>query len=241
MYPFTGTYIVFRILCHLSVTPYLTAAYTLHSPFAFWIQHRITPSFWLDNIEAQGEDIPFDKHVLNMASNTLFQRPLTPTSSASSTEMSDIGTPLEEPNNTCALSTALHVIRTERDALTALEDLYETDSVAQEGLNSAVNVISKSVSCGGKIVVSGVGKSGKIGKKVVATMNSFGIRSVFLHPTEALHGDLGIIGEVSAAWHSIVMMPDTLDRTTRCSSSLSLERLLRSLQCYRIYPPDYRL
>ena len=83
--------------------------------------------------------------------------------------------------------------------MTALEDLYETDNVAQEGLNNAVNVISKSVSCGGKIVVSGVGKSGKIGKKVVATMNSFGIKSVFLHPTEALHGDLGIIGSVSAA------------------------------------------
>lgn len=155
--------------------------------------------------------------------------------------MSDVGTPLEEPNNTSALSTALHVIRTERDALTALEDLYETDNVAQEGLNNAVNVISKSVSCGGKIVVSGVGKSGKIGKKVVATMNSFGIKSVFLHPTEALHGDLGIIGDVSAAWHSAVTKPNALGRTTRCSLSLFLERLLRSLQCYRIYPRHYHL
>lgn len=176
-----------------------------------------------------------------MTSTTMFQRPLTPTSSSSSTEMSDAGTPLEEPNNTCALSAALHVIRTERDALTALEDLYETDNVAQEGLNNAVNVISKSVSCGGKIVVSGVGKSGKIGKKVVATMNSFGIKSVFLHPTEALHGDLGIIGDVSAAWHSAMTMPNTQGRTTQCSSSPSLERLLRSLQCYRTYPGDYHL
>ena len=155
--------------------------------------------------------------------------------------MSDAGTPLEEPNNTGALSAALHVIRTERDALTALEDLYETDNVAQEGLNNAVNVIAKSVSCGGKIVVSGVGKSGKIGKKVVATMNSFGIKSVFLHPTEALHGDLGIIGDVSVAWHSAVTMPNTQGRTTPCSSSLSLERLLRSLQCYRTYPGDCHL
>ena len=183
----------------------------------------------------------FDKQPLIMTSTTMFQRPLTPTSSSSSTEMSDAGTPLEEPNNTCALSAALHVIRTERDALTALEDLYETDNVAQEGLNNAVNVISKSVSCGGKIVVSGVGKSGKIGKKVVATMNSFGIKSVFLHPTEALHGDLGIIGDVSAAWHSAMTMPNTQGRTTQCSSSPSLERLLRSLQCYRTYPGDYHL
>ena len=135
---------------------------------------------------------------VNMASTSIFQRPLTPTSSRSSSGMSDAGTTLEESTGKSALSTALHVIRTERDALTALEDLYETDSVAQDGLSNAVNVVSKSVSCGGKVVVSGVGKSGKIGMKIVATMNSFGIKSAFLHPTEALHGDLGMIGEVSA-------------------------------------------
>ena len=91
----------------------------------------------------------------------------------------------------------MHVIRTERDALTALEEIYETNRVAQDGFIDAVNAISKSVSCGGKVVVSGVGKSGKIGMKIVATMNSFGIKSAFLHPTEALHGDLGMIGPVS--------------------------------------------
>lgn len=112
--------------------------------------------------------------------------------------MSDAGS-VENATNQGALKTALHVIRTERDALTALEDLYETDSIAQEGLANAVNAISKSVRSSGKLVVIGVGKSGKICKKVVATMNSFGIRSVFLHPTEALHGDLGTIGEVSCA------------------------------------------
>lgn len=81
--------------------------------------------------------------------------------------------------------------------MTGLEDLYESDNIAQDGLANAVTAIAASISCGGRLVVSGVGKSGKIGKKMVATMNSFGVRTVFLHPTEALHGDLGMIGEVS--------------------------------------------
>ena len=45
----------------------------------------------------------------------------------------------------------------------------------------------------GRIVVTGMGKSGIIGKKISATLTSTGTPSVFLHPTEALHGDIGII------------------------------------------------
>lgn len=47
--------------------------------------------------------------------------------------------------------------------------------------------------CSGKLIWSGIGKSGHICKKIVATMQSLGIPAVFLHPSEALHGDLGII------------------------------------------------
>ena len=111
--------------------------------------------------------------------------------------MSDAGGSVDEISHKDALATALHVIKTERDALTQLEGLYESDAVAQEGFTNSVDAISTSISSGGKLVVIGVGKSGKIGQKVVATMNSFGIRSAFLHPTEALHGDLGMIREVS--------------------------------------------
>jgi arabinose-5-phosphate isomerase len=46
--------------------------------------------------------------------------------------------------------------------------------------------------CQQKIIVCGIGKSGHIGRKIAATLNSTGIRSVFLHPGEALHGDLGV-------------------------------------------------
>jgi arabinose-5-phosphate isomerase len=45
--------------------------------------------------------------------------------------------------------------------------------------------------CSGMVIVSGIGKSGLIGQKVSATLASTGTRSLFLHPTEALHGDLG--------------------------------------------------
>lgn len=98
--------------------------------------------------------------------------------------------------NAAAIATAIHVISTERAALAHIESLYESDSVAQEGFINAVSRISKAILNGGKLVVSGVGKSGKIGGKIVATMNSFGIRTAFLHPTEALHGDLGVVGPV---------------------------------------------
>lgn len=132
-----------------------------------------------------------------MVSTNMYQLPLTPTSPLSSAAMSDAGGPIEEISSKDALATALHVIRTERDALTQLEGLYGSDDIAQEALANSVNAITKSICSGGKLVVVGVGKSGKIGQKVVATMNSFGIRSAFLHPTEALHGDLGTLGEVS--------------------------------------------
>ncbi|MGE5488741.1 MAG: KpsF/GutQ family sugar-phosphate isomerase [bacterium] len=44
----------------------------------------------------------------------------------------------------------------------------------------------------GKVVVSGVGKSGHVGRKIVATLASTGMPAVFLHPTEAMHGDIGV-------------------------------------------------
>jgi arabinose-5-phosphate isomerase len=48
--------------------------------------------------------------------------------------------------------------------------------------------------CNGKLIVSGMGKSGIIGRKIAATMASTGTASFFLHPAEAYHGDLGMIG-----------------------------------------------
>jgi arabinose-5-phosphate isomerase len=47
--------------------------------------------------------------------------------------------------------------------------------------------------CRGQVVVTGMGKSGLIGRKIAATMTSIGTRAIFLHPAEAIHGDIGII------------------------------------------------
>ncbi len=58
-------------------------------------------------------------------------------------------------------------------------------------INEAVECILK---CRGKLIITGVGKSGLIGAKMAATFASTGTPSFFLHPTEALHGDLGMIG-----------------------------------------------
>lgn len=96
---------------------------------------------------------------------------------------------------------ALHVVSTERDALTHLETLYASSTRAQASLSESISLILASQSQHGKVVFTGVGKSGWIAQKLVATFNSLGIVAVFLHPTEALHGDLGIIRP-----HDVVIM-----------------------------------
>ncbi|KAK3325908.1 hypothetical protein B0H66DRAFT_143034 [Apodospora peruviana] len=95
------------------------------------------------------------------------------------------------------LSGAVHVLSTETTALQCVTHLYSKDRVARDGFNRAVEAIVRrqgDEGKNGKVVVIGVGKSGHIAKKLVATLNSLAIQAVFLHPTEALHGDLGQIG-----------------------------------------------
>ena len=55
------------------------------------------------------------------------------------------------------------------------------------------NAINKIYSLSGRVIVSGIGKSAIIGSKIVATLNSTGTPSIFMHAAEAIHGDLGII------------------------------------------------
>jgi arabinose-5-phosphate isomerase len=70
---------------------------------------------------------------------------------------------------------------------------------ANELLNADISGIEKAVeityNTPGKLIVTGVGKSGLIGGKIAATLASTGTPSFFIHPTEALHGDLGMIGK----------------------------------------------
>lgn len=82
------------------------------------------------------------------------------------------------------VSAARELICAQRHALDVLLDI-DADS-----LNRAFSLL---YSCTGKIVVMGVGKSGHVGKKIAATLASTGSPAFFIHPTEALHGDLGMI------------------------------------------------
>lgn len=67
-------------------------------------------------------------------------------------------------------------------------------SASARSLNAAfVNAVEMIIASQGKVVVTGLGKSGHIGRKIAATLASTGTASFFLHPSEALHGDLGMI------------------------------------------------
>lgn len=81
----------------------------------------------------------------------------------------------------------------------AKETLEIEANTLLESAKNITNVFDKAVEvileCKGKLIITGVGKSGLIGAKMAATFASTGTPSFFLHPTEALHGDLGMIGK----------------------------------------------
>ncbi|MGC1104996.1 MAG: KpsF/GutQ family sugar-phosphate isomerase [Candidatus Acidiferrales bacterium] len=85
---------------------------------------------------------------------------------------------------TGSLAAARRVLRIEADAIAELIERLD------EQFERAVEMI---FACGGRVVVTGLGKSGLIGRKISATLASTGTPSVFLHAAEALHGDLGIL------------------------------------------------
>lgn len=83
------------------------------------------------------------------------------------------------------------VISIERKALEDLEKRFNNKTFTQN-FYDAVESIYK---CKGKIIVTGIGKSGIIAQKIVATFNSTGTYSIFLHSADSIHGDLGILRE----------------------------------------------
>jgi arabinose-5-phosphate isomerase len=76
------------------------------------------------------------------------------------------------------------VVRLEREALA------EAEARVGDSFAHAVQLIAASK---GRVIVAGVGKSGLVGRKIAATMTSTGTPAMFLHPTESVHGDLGIV------------------------------------------------
>ena len=82
-----------------------------------------------------------------------------------------------------------------------IEELRGVLSRLDDNFNKAVDLMSQALDRGNKIVIVGVGKSGNIGAKIVATLNSTGTPTVLLDSLNALHGDLGIVqdGDVCIA------------------------------------------
>jgi arabinose-5-phosphate isomerase len=76
------------------------------------------------------------------------------------------------------------VVRIEADAVASLE------SRINESFQKAVDLI---FGCKGRVIITGMGKSGLVARKIVATMNSTGTSAIFLHPSDAVHGDLGMV------------------------------------------------
>ncbi len=82
---------------------------------------------------------------------------------------------------------AKSVIQTEIDGLNAIKDSLD------ESFVKLIDLCLTTLKDDGKIVICGVGKSGHVGRKIAATLSSTGSPAAFLHPVEAMHGDLGIV------------------------------------------------
>lgn len=102
------------------------------------------------------------------------------------------------------------VIRTEAAALSALADTLGTAFAA------SIEII---LAAEGRIIVSGIGKSGHIARKIAATFASTGTPSIFVHPAEASHGDLGMI-----TGHDIVILLSNSGETSELSDLIEYTR-----------------
>ncbi|PSB91781.1 KpsF/GutQ family sugar-phosphate isomerase [Candidatus Pandoraea novymonadis] len=87
-------------------------------------------------------------------------------------------------NSVRAIALAREVLRIEANAI---------ERVAKDLNSSFANAIELLLACRGRVVVSGMGKSGHVGRKLAATFASTGTPAFFVHPAEASHGDLGMI------------------------------------------------
>ena len=96
-------------------------------------------------------------------------------------------------------STGENVVRIEAEALRALADRIAGPMAA--AFSGSLEMLN---ACTGRVVVTGMGKSGIIARKIAATLSSTGTPSLFMHPAEAIHGDLGMLvrGDVVIALSS---------------------------------------
>ena len=84
------------------------------------------------------------------------------------------------------IASAKRTLKIESDSIKSLM------SQLDKSFNDLCNAV---IACKGKLVIMGVGKSGHIAQKISATLSSTGTPSIFVHPTEAAHGDMGLINK----------------------------------------------
>jgi arabinose-5-phosphate isomerase len=87
-------------------------------------------------------------------------------------------------NRDKVLEQARRVIGIERDAVAGLLDRLDS---------SFADAVELVYNCTGRVIVSGVGKSGIVGRKIAATLTSTGTPSIFVHPVDFMHGDMGLV------------------------------------------------
>jgi arabinose-5-phosphate isomerase len=98
-----------------------------------------------------------------------------------------------KPERDASIASALRTVRTEQAGVAALADALENGVAGP--FAEAVELLSQ---IDGRVIVTGVGKSGHIGSKIAATLASTGTPAFFVHPSEANHGDLGMIARDDA-------------------------------------------
>jgi arabinose-5-phosphate isomerase len=122
-----------------------------------------------------------------------------------------------------------NVVRLEAEALRALADRIA--GPMSDAFNRTVEMLH---SCRGRVVVTGMGKSGIIARKIAATLSSTGTPALFLHPAEAVHGDLGMVvaGDVVIALSS---SGETEEILTLLATIKRLQVPLVSMTCDQLY------
>ena len=123
-----------------------------------------------------------------------------------------------------------NVVRIEADALRGL-----ADRISRPMADAFERTLELLHACTGRVIVTGMGKSGIIARKIAATLSSTGTPAMFLHPAEAIHGDLGMLvrGDVVIALSS---SGETEEILRLLATIKRLQAKLISFTCDSLYP-----
>jgi len=125
-----------------------------------------------------------------------------------------------------------NVVRIEAEALRVL-----ADRIAGPMADAFIRAVELLYRCSGRVVVTGIGKSGIIARKIAATLNSTGTPALFMHPVEAVHGDLGMVVRGDAVL-ALSASGETEEILRLLATLKRLQVPLIALTCDEIYAKD---